>query len=319
VDVALGAAFLGGVSFITVLVSAPQISRKLSDKNVTSLDLHKTVLTNVPNIGGLSLILGFSVALSLAGGLPIDTRPLLVVYIVGILAGLLGIVDDFLHLSRKTILVASLLIGVPFVTYQVGSTIVILPVWGPINLRFLIWPLALLGVSFLSNAVNIYAGFNGLEAGCGLITSSSLAICAALYGSTESSILLVVLAAGLLAFLRYNIYPSKIFIGNSGTYLVGACLAASIIVGDIKTAGILACFPYIVNFLLRARDGLRWSVGETTEEGLVVSSKVNALWSVFIYRKPQSERFVVLRCWLVQLFFGAAAVAYSIAVVLVVR
>lgn len=312
VDVVLGTILLTTASFVSVLLSAPYIGRKLGERMITSPDLHKMPPREIPSTGGLSLVLGFSVALALAGTLTLDPKPILVVFIVGILAALLGLVDDLLNLSKKTLFLASLAVGVPFVTYQVGSTIVTLAPFGPRDFGTLFWPLALLGVAFLSNAVNIYAGFNGLEAGLGFITSLSLAVCAAMYGSTESAVLLFVLGAGLLAFLPYNTYPARVFIGNTGTYLVGACIASSIIVGDIKAAGLIACTPYILNSILRAYDRLRWSVGETTPDGRVVSHKMNALWGVFMYGRPTSERSVVLKCWLIQVTFGVLAILYSL-------
>jgi UDP-N-acetylmuramyl pentapeptide phosphotransferase/UDP-N-acetylglucosamine-1-phosphate transferase len=99
----------------------------------------------------------------------------------------------------------------------------------------------------LTNGINIYAGFNGLETGLGLITSFSLGICSLIYGSLESAISLLVLAGALTAFLKWNLPPAKVLPGNSGSYLIGAVLSASIIAGSIKLAGTIACVPYLFN------------------------------------------------------------------------
>jgi UDP-N-acetylglucosamine--dolichyl-phosphate N-acetylglucosaminephosphotransferase len=303
---------LGAISCATVLLLTPPIITKLKSKGIVGVDLHKAHTPEVPSAGGLAILIGYSASFTFAGFLNVDNKTMLLVYLVGVLACLLGLIDDILSLNKKTLIVASLIIGSPFLTYHEGSTFITLTPFGPQDLGLLFWPIALIGVAFLSNSVNIYAGFNGLEAGLGLITSTSLGICASLYGSTESALILFTLAGSLLAFLKFNIYPAKIFIGNSGTYLIGAVIASAIIVGTIKTVGLIACAPFIINACLRLLGGLKWTVGNLTADGKVVCDKVTALWGVFMYKKPISEKALVLRCWLLQLVFGLLAVLYAL-------
>ncbi|MEM3714301.1 MAG: hypothetical protein QXF82_05060 [Nitrososphaeria archaeon] len=299
-------------SFMIVYFSTPYISRKLEEKNIVGIDLHKNNDKRIPTSGGITLLLGFTSALTLAGTLELDTKALMLIYITATLACLLGLLDDLLTLSKKTLVTFSILIGTPFLTYHKGSTFVTLTPFGPQDLGIIFWPLALLGVAFLANGVNIYAGFNGLEAGLGIITSASLAISALIYNSIESALTLSILAASLLAFLKYNYYPAKTFIGNSGTYMTGAIIASAIIVGTIKTAGIIACTPYIINFILRAKDKFQWTVGKTTEDNKIVSEKICSLWSIFMYKKPAEEKTIVKKCWTIQAIFGILAITYSL-------
>ncbi len=298
-------------SFVAVYLFTPPIAKKLKEKRIISKDLHRINKVELPNAGGLSIILGFSAAFTLVGLLELDTKTMLLVYLIGVLSCLLGLIDDILFLSKKTLAILSLLIGFPFLTYHSGSTFVTLTPFGPQDIGILFWPLALLGVAFLANAVNIYAGFNGLEAGLGLITSTSLGICSLLYGSMESALILFILSGALLAFLKYNFYPAKIFIGNSGTYLTGAVIASAIVVGAIKTAGLIACIPYILNFTMRLIDRLTWTVGDVTPDGKIISNRITALWSIFMYKRPAREKYVVLECWILQSIFGLLAILYA--------
>ena len=302
------AAFIS--SFIVTYLFTPILIKKLHSKGFVDLDLHRNIMT--ANAGGISLLIGFSTGVTLAGLLNINSKALLMVFLIGVLASVIGLLDDILTLSRKTLVLASLFIGFPFLTYRIGYTVITLTPFGPIDLGILFWPLAVLGVSFLSNSVNIYAGFNGLEAGLGLITSLSLAISAYFYDSIESMLTLLILSASLLAFLKYNFYPAKIFPGNSGTYLIGAIIASSIIVGTIKMAGIIACTPYIINFILRLYDHMRWTVGENTEDGMIYCDKFHALWCIFMYKRPRSEKGIVIGCWIMQAVFGLLAIIYAI-------
>ncbi|MGC8911156.1 MAG: hypothetical protein ACP5K8_03700 [Nitrososphaeria archaeon] len=304
-------ALLSITSFAIVYISTPCISKRLKEKSIVGIDMHKKNNEKIPVAGGIALLLGFTSALTLAGTLDLDTKALMLIYITATLACLLGLLDDLLTLSKKTLVTFSLLIGTPFLTYHKGSTFITLTPFGPQDLGIIFWPLALLGVAFLANSVNIYAGFNGLEAGLGFITSASLAISALIYNSLESTLTLSILAASLLAFLKYNYYPAKAFIGNSGTYMTGAIIASAIIVGTIKTAGIIACTPYIINFILRAKDKFKWTVGTTTEDNKIVSEKICALWSIFMYKKPADEKTIVKKCWLTQTVFGTLAILYS--------
>jgi len=165
----------------------------------------------------------------------------------------------------------------------------------------------------LMNGVNVYAGFNGLEAGLGLVSSFSLATCAVIYGSLESAVSLFALAGALLAFLKWNSFPAKVFIGGSGTFLVGAVLASSIIAGSIKVVGIIALFPYILNFILRARDRFTSSVAdvETMPDGSLRKSGLTALWAVFIYGSSTNEQRMVNRCLALQILFGVVAILFA--------
>jgi len=298
------------LSFVSTYLFTPMLINKLHIKGLVNLDLHRHIMT--PNIGGISIFVGFSAGVTLAGLLNINSKALLMVFLIGVLAFIIGLLDDILSLSRKALVLSSLFIGLPFLTYRVGYTVIVLTPVGPIDLGLLFWPLAVLGVAFLSNSVNIYAGFNGLEAGLGLITSLSLALSAFLYGSIESALLLLILSASLLAFLKYNFYPARIFPGNSGTYLIGAVIASSIIVGTIKTAGLIACLPYIVNFIIRLYDRMRWTVGENTEDGRIYCKNLHALWCLFMYKKPATEKEIVLGCWTIQAIFGILAIIYSL-------
>jgi UDP-N-acetylglucosamine--dolichyl-phosphate N-acetylglucosaminephosphotransferase len=161
------------------------------------------------------------------------------------------------------------------------------------------------------NGVNIYAGFNGLEAGLGAVSTFSLGVCALLYGSIESAVALFALGGGLLAFLRWNWFPARLFMGGTGTFLIGAVLASSVIAGSVKIVGVIALFPYIINFVLRASDRFRWTVGETLQNGLLNSGKRNAMWALFMHNYPTTEKQVVLRCLAVQVLFGLAAVTFA--------
>ncbi|MGA2972706.1 MAG: hypothetical protein ABSE39_08815 [Candidatus Bathyarchaeia archaeon] len=299
------------VSFLATYAVMPWLINALRKAEITGRDVHKIDVREIPTMGGIGLFVGFATGMTLSALLGLDYRLLFAIFLAATLAVLGGLVDDLFQLSKAALVVLTFLVAVPVVAFRAGSTLVYLTPFGPSDLGWVFWIIVPFGFAFLMNGVNIYAGFNGLEAGLGFVSSTSLAICALIYGSIESAVALFALSGGLLAFLRWNWNPARIFPGGSGTFLIGAVLASGILAGSIKVVGIIALFPYVLNFVLRARDRFVWSVGKTLPDGLLVSPNVTAMWALFMHKSPEKEQIVVERCILIQLIFGIIAIGYA--------
>jgi UDP-N-acetylglucosamine--dolichyl-phosphate N-acetylglucosaminephosphotransferase len=128
-----------------------------------------------------------------------------------------------------------------------------IPFIGRVNF-WVFYPMVLvpLGVTGAANAVNMLAGFNGLEVGMGLVAMGSLAVIAASLGATTSLVLLLAGIGSLLGILYFNWYPARVFVGDVGTLSIGAIIAASVIVGNFEAAGIIVIIPYAIDFLFKA-------------------------------------------------------------------
>jgi UDP-N-acetylglucosamine--dolichyl-phosphate N-acetylglucosaminephosphotransferase len=276
----------------------------------TGKDLHKAGAPEIPKIGGIACFAGVAAALTISGLVNLDYRLLFAIFLSATLAVLAGLIDDLFTLSKVALVVLTFLISLPIIAFHAGSSRIYLP-FGPQDLGSLFWVLVPFAFAFLMNGVNIYAGFNGLEAGLGLVSSFSLAACAVIYGSLESAFSLFALSGALLALMKWNSFPAKVFIGGSGTFLIGAVLASSIIAGSIKIVGIIVLFPYLINFVLRAFDRFTWSVGETLPNEMVTTPKINALWAIFAHKSPVNEQRIVNRCIAVQILFGLVAIIFA--------
>jgi UDP-N-acetylglucosamine--dolichyl-phosphate N-acetylglucosaminephosphotransferase len=277
------------------------------------MDLHKKGMPEIPIIGGIGCFAGLAAALTTAGLWSLDYRLLFAIFLSATLAALAGLIDDLFTLSRIALIVLTFLVSLPILAFHAGSTKIYLSPFGPQDLGVWFWVLVPFAFAFLMNGVNVYAGFNGLEAGLGLVSTFSLATCAVIYGSLESAVSLFALAGALLAFLKWNSFPAKVFIGGSGTFFIGAVLASSIVVGSIKVVGIIALFPYILNFILRARDRFVSSVAdvEAMPDGSLRNHGLTALWAVFIYGSSTNEQRMVTRCIALQILFGAIAILFA--------
>ena len=120
-----------------------------------------------------------------------------------------------------------------------------------------IWLLAV----FLSNAINIHAGLNGLECGQSLVIAGGIIVLNVwslltdptsnvVVGPHVFSLLLIApFFAATVSLLEQNWYPSAVFVGDSYTYFAGMTLAVAGILGHFSETLLLFCLPQVVNFL----------------------------------------------------------------------
>jgi UDP-GlcNAc:undecaprenyl-phosphate GlcNAc-1-phosphate transferase len=101
-------------------------------------------------------------------------------------------------------------------------------------------PVTVLWFVGMSNAFNLIDGLDGLAAGIGLFSTTTLFIAAAINERWEVALLCSALGGALLGFLRYNFFPANIFLGDSGSLLIGFALAAFAIRGSMKSSAAVA-------------------------------------------------------------------------------
>lgn len=155
----------------------------------------------------------------------------------------LGLVDDVRGLSPKVKLLWQAVAAVVAWGGGVGIEHIGLPWTGQIDLAA---PASLLVTVFwfllLANAVNLIDGLDGLAAG--IVFFASLTLLAVFTPASNFSVAigLAALSGATLGFLRYNFNPASIFLGDSGSYLLGYAFAGLTVLGSIKTqaaAGLL--------------------------------------------------------------------------------
>ncbi len=222
-------------------------------------------------MGGLLLVCGFAsgIILVIAANtflsrfLSIDLTTVLAVLSVVFLATLIGTIDDLMRIRQAIKAVIPLFIALPLVAIRAGDTEMSIPLIGQVDFG-IIYSVVLvpIGVAGAANAVNMLAGFNGQEAGMGIVAVASLALIA--YVNHETAALLILLAAfgALLATLYYNWYPAKVFVGDVGTFAIGAIIASAVIVGNFEVAGLIIMIPYFLDFLIKARNRFPSTVGK---------------------------------------------------------
>jgi UDP-N-acetylglucosamine--dolichyl-phosphate N-acetylglucosaminephosphotransferase len=112
------------------------------------------------------------------------------------------------------------------------------------------------------------AGFNGLEAGQGIIILSFLSLVAYLTGSAWLAIVGLCMVAALLGFYFYNKFPAEVFPGDIMTYSIGALIAGMAIVGNFEKIAVFVFIPYIIETGLKLRGKLKkQSFGKPQKDG----------------------------------------------------
>jgi UDP-N-acetylglucosamine--dolichyl-phosphate N-acetylglucosaminephosphotransferase len=141
--------------------------------------------------------------------------------------------------------------AIPLVAVNAGISKMTLPFLGRIELGIM-YPLVLIPIAVIccSNATNFLAGFNGLEAGMGFVAHFFLGLYAYSNDQILASTIALVFSGSLLAFLKYNWYPAKVFPGDLN-YTIGAVYASVTVIGNLEKFAILCFLPWILEAFLK--------------------------------------------------------------------
>jgi len=198
---------------------------------------------------------------------------ILTILITLLMACFIGFVDDILGwkkgLKQWQKLLLTLPIAVPLIVINAGTHSMDLPFLGVINFG-LIYPLILIPIAIMgtTNGFNILAGYNGLEAGLGVLIFSFLGILAYFLGETWLALIALIIIGSLLGFLALNKYPSKVFPGDSLTYSLGALIGCFAILGNIEKIALILFIPFILEGILKLRSKLKAeNFGKTNKDG----------------------------------------------------
>lgn len=227
---------------------------------------------DIPRLGGVSIYLGFVLALLLAillaklGGRSMEGRHLLGIMLGSSIILIVGVWDDLRGLKPLTkfiwqVLAASIVIG-----FGVSINFVSNPLNGLLELGWLGIPLTLLWIVGMTNAINLIDGLDGLAAGVTAISAGTLFFVALRTHQIGSAMIMLALCGSALGFLRYNFFPARIFLGDSGSYFLGFVLAAASVIGVFKTTLVVALIIPVLILGVPIFDTM-FAIGRRLKEG----------------------------------------------------
>ncbi|MDO4686205.1 MAG: MraY family glycosyltransferase [Corynebacterium sp.] len=198
-----------------------------------------------PRLGGAAMFLGFTCAVWLAHQLPALTRgfkpvtpEMDAVMWAAVVIVLVGVIDDLIEIDAVTKLIGQVLGAVVMSLVGLSWTLLYMP-FGDGTTVVLDQVQATIFTSvftvMLINAINFVDGLDGLAAGLGMIAGLAILVFSLTVlhdqGGTVSAYPPAIIAAALvgicLGFLPHNFEPSRIFMGDSGSMLIGLLLAAA--------------------------------------------------------------------------------------------
>lgn len=258
------------VSFAVSLVGFPIIIPRLEKAGIVGKNMNSKKQEEIPEMGGLIIAAGFGAGIVFVIFLRTFFDIFLSVNLISVLAILatiliiviIGVFDDLISMNKWIKAIMPAFAALPLIALKEGYSMMRIPFIGEMDFG-LIYPLVLvpLGVTGAANAVNMLAGFNGLEVGMGVVAIGSLSIIAYLIGETTSLVILMAALGALVAALRYNWYPAKILVGDVGTLSIGAVIACAVIVGNYETAGVIIIIPYFFDFIIKVKNRFPYSFG----------------------------------------------------------
>lgn len=242
---------------VTFLVTPVVRRLALRTGAITAVRARDVHTTPTPRLGGLAMLVGLAVAILVASQLDFlsgvfapSSSPLGIpvpwaVLISAALVCLLGMADDVWDLDWMTKLVGQVL-AAGFMAWN-GVQLYSLPIGGITIASSRTWLfLTILLVVIAMNAVNFVDGLDGLAAGVIAIGGGAFFVYTYLLTQSASSddysnvasLLIACLVGACLGFLPHNLHPSRIFMGDSGSMLIGLVIAAAaiIVTGQINPA-----------------------------------------------------------------------------------
>ena len=217
---------VGTIAFIVSYILTPYMARVGKKQNMVDIPGHRKIHEEaIPNLGGIVIFFGFLLSLLFVVQIEGQTKALL---IGGVIILLLGVVDDIVDLSPKH----------KFIIQMVPALIVILYNSDLINsfivnqlkifdlLGYLLYPILIFWIVGVTNSINLIDGLDGLACGISLIALVAFLILGLRQNLEALSLISIALAASMLAFLKFNFHPAKIFLGDSGSTFAGFMLAS---------------------------------------------------------------------------------------------
>lgn len=238
-------------AFVVTLIVIPPIISLIKKYRLYDVpNARKEHRLPVPTMGGIAILAGMMGALFLWFPFSTEIPQVCFFFSVTVLFGL-GIMDDLKDLSAKYKFVIQIglaaliaLSGIRITSFNGLFGIEELP----LTAQYTFTLLAIVGVT---NAFNLIDGIDGLAGGLGFMSLVILGIFLIMSGDVNTALIAFALAGGILAFLYFNFNPAKIFMGDTGSLLLGfvtAVLAIRLL--QVNVASLKPVLPHAPVFIL---------------------------------------------------------------------
>ncbi len=231
--------------------------------------------TGTPSMGGIATA-ATTIVVSIGYGLWLGALniSMVVVLLTGLLFGLIGFIDDYEKaikknnkgISPKQKIVMQVAFSLAFglwAYFHSGDYMILgafaeaesnsaiwIPLWGQtLDLGIFYIPWVMFVMVAFSNSVNLTDGLDGLASGVTTFVAIFMAVLAMTWGYGDYSLIMIALAGACLGFLVFNRFPAKIFMGDTGSMMLGGMLAATAIMMKAEIILAVAGLVYVFEAL----------------------------------------------------------------------
>jgi len=232
------------VSFFCALLITPLVARYAANRRLYDLPGGRRVHTRpVPRLGGVAIFIALLASMAVVlprilenhNGLGDEANFFVGTLLGGVIIFAAGLRDDLKALPPVVKLLFQIVAAL--VVYAFGVRIEVLAL-GPVttvDTGWLALPLTVCWIVGVTNAINLIDGLDGLATGIALVALAATMAVAGVMGRIEGVIMSAALTGALAGFLLYNFNPARIFLGDSGSYLIGFMLSVLAIQGSFKS------------------------------------------------------------------------------------
>ncbi len=243
---------------------------RLMEKGICGIDMHKPGKPKVAEMGGIGVVAGFSIGVLCAIffntflGFDFNIGFVLAALACIFMLAFIGFVDDLLDIPQSVKAFLPLLAAIPLIAAKsAGSTAMHLPFVGVVDFGIIYFFIFIpIGIAVASNLTNMLAGFNGMEAGMGIVVLIAASFIAISANSPEALVIYIPMIGALLGLFLLNKHPAKIFPGDTAALIIGASLAAGSIIGNFESIAAILLLPHVIDFFIKAANRFPKTWGE---------------------------------------------------------
>jgi len=314
------------LSLVVTFVVTPPLIKRMKPAGVFGVDVHKLEKPEISEMGGFAIYAGFATSMVFAAFLGLNLTLILVSVLVVTLSTIVGALDDVMHLGAKEKPLLGYFAGILLILTAGGDPYLLVPLLGVFWLGLAWIPIVPFAVTAGANAVNTFAGFNGMEIGCAAIVTFALILVGMVLisptGGVVGLLILAALLGALLGFFPFNRYPARIFIGDIGTLCIGSAIAVGAIALKIELFAVIAALPYIVNYGMvllsvgKVTESHLFTATQVTNEGYLIPSKSYSvrknLSDYILSKRSMKEPGLVKTLWTLCAISGAISVLLAV-------
>jgi UDP-GlcNAc:undecaprenyl-phosphate GlcNAc-1-phosphate transferase len=277
--------------------------------NPSQRSIHKNP---IPLAGGLSIAIPVIILQFYSYFLQSDGKVFLALALGGIAILLVGYFDDKRKFGANIKLFFQISIVIVLYFYGFRIHLITNPFGESIELGIFSFPVTIIWFLLVMNALNLIDGLDGLATGISAIVLLVLFSVSVLYRNPITMTLSITLLASCLAFLRFNFYPAKIFLGDTGSLFIGLNIAAISAAGTAQYKGIttMTLLIPIIALIIPFSDTL-----------IAIFRRIRAKKHIFEADKKHlhhkmlelgfSQRTIALTGYFITVLFGLIAFGFS--------